>query len=138
MFSLPTGCYPWALRGGAGVGEGSIEMMAGGTFCHAKLKSKRGRVELGSGEITVSSALTNRKMTQVLEIKLSGVDDPEYHAKNKTLVIIRAGEGGGSFINVYNPFGKKVVTVQSDKTNQGLVSIHDVNGEVTNGLRTIP
>jgi len=118
MFSLPTGCYPWALRGGAGAGEGSIEMMAGGTFCHAELKSKRGRVELWGFGIEVGSALTEDETAQLDSM---AVDDPEWHAKRKTLVKIGAGEGDGGLINVYNPFGKQVVTVQSDKTNQGAV-----------------
>ena len=42
---------------------------------------------------------------------------------------------GGGVIDVYNPFGKVVVSVQSDKTSQGAVYVHDVNGKVTDVLR---
>jgi len=56
----------------------------------------------------------------------------------KGRITMGAGEGGsdGAQINVYNPLGKKVVSVQSDKTNEGAVHVSDVNGKITNGLTT--
>jgi hypothetical protein len=42
---------------------------------------------------------------------------------------------GGGFVSVYNPLGKRVASMQSSNTNSGVVTVHDVNGEVSNILR---
>jgi hypothetical protein len=53
----------------------------------------------------------------------------------KQRVCLSVGEaGGGSSLNIYNPLGKEVVTVQSCKTNSGLVIVSDHNGKPTDGL----
>jgi hypothetical protein len=43
---------------------------------------------------------------------------------------------GGGMVTVANPAGVTVATVQSDKTNSGRVTVHDVNGELKNWLTT--
>ncbi len=53
------------------------------------------------------------------------------------LVVISGSDGGG-MIDVYNSLGTVVVSVQSDKTNQGAVYVNDVNGKTTNVLTTRP
>jgi len=57
---------------------------------------------------------------------------------DKDLIHISCGEGGGGIIEVYNPYGKVAVSVQSNKTNQGAVYVHDVSGEISNMLTTRP
>lgn len=50
-------------------------------------------------------------------------------------VRIGIGETGGGTVYVHNALGKQVVSVQSSKTNEGLVTVHDVNGNLKNALR---
>ena len=47
---------------------------------------------------------------------------------------ITQGEIAGGMLNIYNPLGKPVVEVQSNKTNQGAISLNNVNGEYSKGL----
>ena len=115
--------------------KGRILMFAGGPICHAAFSDRNGRVALAGVGITVGSALTEDDRAQISSLNS---DDPEYYAKLKTLVQIASGKGGLSgFINVYNPCGKKVVSMRSNKTNEGVVYVYDVNGKVTNGLSSM-
>jgi len=49
---------------------------------------------------------------------------------------ISVNEAGGATIAVYNPLGKNVVTMQSNKTNSGSVIVYDVNGKPSKSLST--
>ena len=122
------------LKMGGTTEKGRILMFAGGPICHAAFSDRNSRVALEGAGIRIGSALTEDDRAQ---ISLMADDDPEHDAKMKTLVQIGSGEGGG-MIDVYNPFGKKVVSVQSNKTNEGSVLVHDVNGKLKNFLSTSP
>ena len=49
-------------------------------------------------------------------------------AKGKVEARIGSTEGGGGSIDVYNPFGKEVASLQCDKANCGLLWVCDQNG----------
>jgi hypothetical protein len=55
-------------------------------------------------------------------------------AKGNTMVSVGIAEGGGGIVDVYNPLGKRVATLQSTKTNCGMVGVYDQNGEAKGGL----
>lgn len=68
-------------------------------------------------------------------ITLAGGDLLAYSEKGQKLVALGETEGsGGGIIDVFNTLGKRVATMQSNKTNEGLVAVYDVNGEIANGL----
>jgi hypothetical protein len=56
------------------------------------------------------------------------------NAKGEAVVTILASELGGGALQVCNPLGSEVATIQSDKMNCGLVSVSDANGKVKNGI----
>ncbi len=58
--------------------------------------------------------------------------------EGKPAVVVRSGEGGGGAIDIYNPLNKPVVSLQSNKSNEGMVTVHDFNGSIKNGLTTDP
>jgi hypothetical protein len=62
--------------------------------------------------------------------------DPDFWKANEDLPAITLGLTGqrGGIIDVYNPLGKIVATVQCGKTNEGLIAVKNVNGDFSNGL----
>lgn len=48
------------------------------------------------------------------------------------------GEAGGGILNLFNPLGKVVASVQSNKTNQGAVYVNNVNGDLSKALSAAP
>ena len=42
--------------------------------------------------------------------------------------------GDGGIVDVYNRFGKKAVSIQANKKNEGAVYVHDFDGEIQNVL----
>ena len=42
---------------------------------------------------------------------------------------MQIGEGGGGMVDISNPLGKRVVSIQADKKNCGNVMVSDYNGE---------
>ena len=119
------------LEIGSTTGKGRILMLAGGSECVAQLSDRDGSVTLGGAGITVSALTEN----EIAQLDLMADDDPEYHAKKKTLVKIGRGEGDRSgMITVFNPYGKRVVTVKSHHKHEGVVSVFDVNGKLKDWL----
>ncbi len=51
-----------------------------------------------------------------------------------SIVILDGSEPTGAGLYIYNHFGENVATLQSSKTNQGLLVISDVNGKPVRGL----
>lgn len=47
---------------------------------------------------------------------------------------LSTGQGGGGILEIYNPLGKMVATVQSSKVNSGMVIVRNHNGEKPNTL----
>ena len=86
----------------------------------------------GRGIISVSSPDGYKEV-----VRISNDGDGYVSVSNsdgKKGVSIDNGEGAGGRVDVYNPFGKNVATMQSSKTNTGLIILKDVNGKPTASL----
>ena len=79
----------------------------------------------------------NRLQLRVVSISNDGEDGGLVSVKSsdgKKGVSIDTGECGGGRVNVYNPFGKNIATMQSSKTNTALIIVKDVNGKYGDAL----
>jgi hypothetical protein len=49
-------------------------------------------------------------------------------------VVIGLGEGGSGMVDVYDTVGKRVVSAQATKANEGCAYVYDLNGDSCNVL----
>jgi hypothetical protein len=103
-----------------------------------------GRVKIEGGKIVVINPAHVAKI-KAIERK-ADFDDPNFSFSPRDRarllelqtvlpdVLIVAQPRGGGGIAIQNPLGKPVVSIQSDKTNAGLIVVHDVDGKIVGGL----
>ena len=107
------------------------------------VKSEEGTVELTDRVINVIPA-DHRKRARKSELieKLGNgqnlTEDERRWFQNESVedpaVTIGFGKQGGGVIDVCNPLDEKVVSIQSNKNNDGAVYVNDVNGDFGNAL----
>jgi hypothetical protein len=95
--------------------------------------------ELHLNESTITLYPFDKQYADYKESMRSGKprDPVKALSDRKKAVVIQCGEGtGGGLIDILNPFNKRVVSVQSNKANEGSVLVHDANGILRNALGT--
>lgn len=134
-------------------------LMAFGSYTQLTMKGGRHELSLSADENDVQISLTGedgktyighdaiylkaldpieeRKRKQIMEqaakgYKITQADRELFKDKEPTIAISSSNRGG--IIDVHNPFGEVVVSIQSNKSNEGAVYVHDVAGNVKKSL----
>jgi hypothetical protein len=99
------------------------------------LTGEDGKTYIGHDSISLKALdpIEERKRNQLMAKVLKGYTltdaDRELFKDDEPNTIFISSVNRGGIIDVHNPFGKVVVSIQSNKTNEGAVYVNDVAGK---------
>lgn len=121
-------------------GEASVSISTRDDSAHLYVSGPEDNVFISANGINLSRVTPEKARERNAVMKARREGKPitaerfrEAFSESSVISLGRAETGGG-IIDVYNPFGKSAVSMQSNKMNTGAVYVHKVDGSIGNAL----
>lgn len=113
-------------------GDGRITLSAFEGEAGITAEGPTGSAELDHDAISLNTATRGAIAARRRGVSAADTPAEQVEAIRKmqypAAVRVASGEGGGGMVTVFNPAGKDVVSVQSNKSNAGAVFVYDATG----------